>query len=175
MFDLIKAITQLLTNLYATVGNEFLDYFFLKSRVIASKPSYQRQVELCVFQTQFFNSLFSCSKTGQMLVEAWGWGYLPCLLAVLVLCSVTLTWDAPLFTPHREHYVSQAHFHGVDVFTEALHSPVGPEQFMEHFYVCYGRDGRKTYFKKQDQNYFSNRRFWVISSSGKFVASMRTC
>lgn len=111
----------------------------------------------------------------RMLVEAWGWGYLPCLLAVLVLCSVTLTWDAPLFAPYREHYVSKAHYHGVDVFTEALHSPVGPEQFMEHFYVCYGRDGRKTYFKKQDQNYFSNRRYWVISSSGKFVASMRTC
>ncbi|KAJ7360164.1 hypothetical protein OS493_018154 [Desmophyllum pertusum] len=110
-----------------------------------------------------------------MLVEAWGWGYLPCLLAVLVLCSVTLTWDAPLFAPYREHYVAQAHYHGVDVFTEALHSPAAPEQFMEHFYVCYGRDGRKTYFKKQDQNYFSNRRFWVISSSGKFVASMRTC
>lgn len=110
-----------------------------------------------------------------MLVEAWGWGYLPCLLAVLVLCSVTLTWDAPIFAPYREHYVAQAHYHGVDVFTEALHSPAGPEQFMEHFYVCYGRDGRKTYFKKQDQNYFSNRRFWVISSSGKFVASMRTC
>lgn len=110
-----------------------------------------------------------------MLVEAWGWGYLPCLLAVLVLCSVTLTWDAPLFAPYREHYVSQAHYHGVDVFTEALHSPVGPEQFMEQFYMCYGRDGRKTYFKKQDQNYFSNRRYWVISSSGKFVASMRTC
>ncbi|CAH3145499.1 unnamed protein product [Pocillopora meandrina] len=101
----------------------------------------------------------------RMLVEAWGWGYLPCLLAVLVLCSVTLTWDAPLFAPYREHYVSKAHYHGVDVFTEALHSPVGPEQFMEHFYVCYGRDGRKTYFKKQDQNYFSNRRYWVISSS----------
>lgn len=112
---------------------------------------------------------------GRMLVEAWGWGYLPCLLAVLVLCSVTLTWDAPLFAPYREHYVSQAHYHGVDVFTEALHSPVGPEQFMEQFYMCYGRDGRKTYFKKQDQNYFSNRRYWVISSSGKFVASMRTC
>lgn len=111
----------------------------------------------------------------RMLAEAWSWGYLPCLLAVLVLCSVTLTWDTPLFTPYREHYVAQAHFQGVDVFTEALHSPVGPEKFMEHFYVCYGRDGRKTYFKKQDQNYFSNRRYWVMSSTGKFVASMRTC
>lgn len=110
-----------------------------------------------------------------MLMEPWGWGYLPCLLAVLVLCSVTLTWDAPLFAPYREHYFAQSHFQGVDVFTGALHSPAGPEQFMEHFYVCYGRDGRKTYFKKQDQNYFSNRRFWVISSGGKFVASMRTC
>lgn len=116
-----------------------------------------------------------CPTGGGMLMEPWGWGYLPCLLAVLVLCSVTLTWDAPLFAPYREHYFAQSHFQGVDVFTGALHSPVGPEQFMENFYVCYGRDGRKTYFKKQDQNYFSNRRFWVISSGGKFVASMRTC
>ena len=98
-----------------------------------------------------------------------------CLLAVFVLCSVTLTWDSPLFQPYHEHYLSRATFHGVDVFTEDLNSPTAPEQFMERFYVCYGRDGRKTYFKKQDETYFSNRRFWIITSSGKFIASMKTC
>ena len=101
--------------------------------------------------------------------------YLYCLLAVFVLCSVTLTWDTPLIQPYHQHYVGHATYHGVDVFTEDLNSPSGPEHFMEHFYICYGRDGRKTYYKKLDQLRFSNRRFWVISASGSFIASMKTC
>ena len=32
-----------------------------------------------------------------------------CLLAVFVLCSVTLTWDSPLFQPYHEHYCHAPH------------------------------------------------------------------
>lgn len=80
-----------------------------------------------------------------------------------------------MFQQYHEHYMSHSTYRGVDVFTEKLNSPTGPEHFMENFYVCYGQDGRKTYYKKLDKTYFSNKRFWIITSSGKFVASMKTC
>jgi len=99
------------------------------------------------------------------------------LIVVIFVCSskITLTWDSPTFHSFHEHYLSRATFHGVDVFTEYLNSPQGPEQFMERFYICYNRDGSKTYFKKQDETYFSNRRFWIITATGKFIASMKSC
>ena len=99
------------------------------------------------------------------------------LLVLWVVCStrISLTWDAKVFQPYHEHYLSQGTFHGIDVFTEDLHSATGPEMFMEQFYICYDRDGRKTYFKKMDESYFSNRRFWVITAKGSFIASMKTC
>ena len=99
------------------------------------------------------------------------------LLVLWVVCSThfTLTWDAQDFEPHHEHFLSQGTFLGTDVFTEDLNSANGPEMFMERFYICYDRDGRKTYFKKMDESYFSNRRFWVITAEGRFIASMKTC
>lgn len=115
----------------------------------------------------------SASKTSSMISSTSL--YLYGLLAVFVLCSVTLTWDTPLFHQYHEHYMSHSTYRGVDVFTESLNSPTGPEHFMENFYICYGRDGRKTYYKKLDKTYFSNKRYWIITSSGKFVASMKTC
>lgn len=99
------------------------------------------------------------------------------LLVLWVVCStrISLTWDAKVFQPYHEHYLSQGTFHGIDVFTEDVNSATGPEMFMEKFYICYDRDGRKTYFKKMDESYFSNRRFWVITAKGSFIASMKTC
>lgn len=85
-----------------------------------------------------------------MLVEVWGWGYLLCLLVVLVLCSVILIWDVFFFVLYCEYYVFKVYYYGVDVFIEVFYLFVGFEQFMEYFYVCYGRDGWKMYFKKQD-------------------------
>ena len=113
--------------------------------------------------------MFGDSLAGRMSMTS--------LLVLWIVCStrITLTWDDVVFQPHHEHYLSHGTFLGTDVFTENLNSANGPEMFMEKFYICYGRDGRKTYFKKMDESYFSNRRFWVINANGHFVASMKTC
>lgn len=99
------------------------------------------------------------------------------MLVLYIVCStrITLTWDSQLLQPSNERYMFEGALHGMDVFTDDLNGATGPETFMEKFYVCYEPDGSRTYYKKFDESHFSNRRFWVITAQGHFVASMKTC
>ena len=45
----------------------------------------------------------------------------------------------------------------------------------QHFYLCYHKDGTKTYYKKVDPQKFRNKRYWVISAKSGLVASMELC
>ena len=71
----------------------------------------------------------------------------------------------------------KATYQGYDMYRERYKDTrkMGNEFMDQHFYLCYHKDGTKTYYKKQDPRYFQNRRFWVISAKSGFVASMEMC
>lgn len=70
-----------------------------------------------------------------------------------------------------------ATYHGIDTFTEKYSESkaTGTDFIDQHFYLCYHKDGRKTYYKKQNPASFTNKRYWIITASGKFLVSMFFC
>lgn len=71
----------------------------------------------------------------------------------------------------------RATYHGFDQYTERYDDirKTGNDFMDQHFYLCYHRDGTKTYYKKQDPRQFQNRRYWIVSASSGFVGSMEFC
>ena len=78
---------------------------------------------------------------------------------------------------HNEINKIKATYLGFDVFREDYQYSLkmGNDFIDEHFYLCYHRDGLKTYYKKLDPRHFQNRRLWVISAKSGFVASLKVC
>ena len=70
-----------------------------------------------------------------------------------------------------------ATYHGIDTFTEPYSESkaTGTDYIDQYFYLCYHKDGRKTYYKKQNPASFLNKRYWIITASGKFLVSMFLC
>ena len=70
-----------------------------------------------------------------------------------------------------------ATYHGVDTFRETYSESkaTGTDFIDQHFYLCYHKDGRKTYYKKLNPTSFTNKRYWIITASGKFLVSMLFC
>ena len=71
----------------------------------------------------------------------------------------------------------KATYQGYDAYRERYQSnrKMGNDFMDQHFYLCYHKDGTKTYYKKQDPRHFENRRYWVVSAKSGFVASMELC
>ena len=70
-----------------------------------------------------------------------------------------------------------ATYHGIDTFRETYSESkaTGTDFIDQHFYLCYHKDGRKTYYKKLNPTSFTNKRYWIITASGKFLVSMLFC
>ena len=71
----------------------------------------------------------------------------------------------------------RATYQGLDSYNERYDDirKIGNEFMDQHFYLCYNKDGTKTYFKKLDPRQFKNKRYWVVSANSGFVASMELC
>ena len=52
---------------------------------------------------------------------------------------------------------------------------IGNDFMDQNFYLCYHKDGTKTYYKKLDPKLFQNKRYWVVSATSGFIASMELC
>ncbi len=70
-----------------------------------------------------------------------------------------------------------ATYHGIDVFRERYSETkaTGTDFVDQHFFLCYNKDAMKTYYKKQNPTSFANKRYWIITASGKFLVSMLLC
>ncbi len=70
-----------------------------------------------------------------------------------------------------------ATYHGIDVHRETYSETkaTGTDFIDQHFFLCYHKDGRKTYYKKLNPTSFTNKRYWIITASGKFLVSMQLC
>eukprot|EP00794_Sanderia_malayensis_P019896 gene19896-21840_t len=70
-----------------------------------------------------------------------------------------------------------ATYHGIDMHRETYSETkaTGTDFIDQHFFLCYHKDGRKTYYKKLNPTSFTNKRYWIITASGKFLVSMQLC
>ena len=105
-----------------------------------------------------------------------------CILVSLILLIspiLTTTWSSLNTANPSEIEIDQipATYHGLDVFREPYTDvkATGSDFIDQHFYLCYHKDGRKTYYKKLNPTSFTNKRYWIITASGKFVVSMQLC
>ena len=101
------------------------------------------------------------------------------LQLALELESSTSWTSSPLDKRINELEIDEipATYHGIDTFTETYSESkaTGTDFIDQHFYLCYHKDGRKTYYKKQNPTSFTNKRYWIITASGKFLVSMFLC
>lgn len=104
-----------------------------------------------------------------------------------VFFGFTETWDPVSYFRHFYQWNDTSDvsglnsipttYQGMDSYQENYDDvkKVGNEFMDQHFYLCYQKDGTKSYYRKLDQRHFINKRYWVVSSETGFIASMEFC
>ena len=113
------------------------------------------------------------------------------IITVILMINCVETWfpwrrwsyqDWSSFNEDHELNNIPATYSGIDKYyeeykdlTQSGNLQSGNDFVDQHFYLCYNREGVKTYHKKMDHRMFKNTRYWLITAARGFVASMELC